>query len=64
MNVYDIEDGFNYSQVHSVVAENMAQAERIFEAKYWPTKVKAIKLHSEYVQIQGYDEQPKEADHA
>ena len=60
MNVYDIEDGFNYSQTHSVVAENMAQAERIFEAKYWPTKVKKITLHSEYVQIQKYDEQPKE----
>lgn len=64
MNVYDIDVGFNYSQTHSVVAENMAQAERIFLAKYWPVQIKTIKLHSEYVQIQGYDEQPKEANHA
>lgn len=60
MKVYDIEDGFNYSQVHSVVAETMAEAERIFKAKYWPVEIKAIRLHSEYVQVQGIDEQPKE----
>ena len=61
MNIYDIEDGFNYSQTHSVVAENMAEAERIYKAKYWPIEIKSIKLHSEYVQIQKYDEKPKEA---
>lgn len=59
MNVYDIETGFSYSQKHSVVAENMSEAERIFLAKYWPTTIKSITLHSEYVQIQKYDEQPK-----
>jgi hypothetical protein len=59
MKVYDIETGFSYSQKHSVVAENMAEAERIFLAKYWPTTIKSITLHSEYVQIQTYDEQPK-----
>ena len=59
MNVYDIETGFSYSQKYSVVAENMAEAERIFLAKYWPTTIKSITLHSEYVQIQKYDEQPK-----
>jgi hypothetical protein len=60
MKVYDIEDGYNYAQVHSVVADSMAEAERIYRAKYWPTTIKAIRLHSEYVQIQGIDEQPKE----
>ena len=60
MKVYDIETGFNYSQNHCVVAESMAEAERIFLAKYWPITIKSIKLHSEYVQIQNYDEQAKE----
>ena len=59
MKVFDIEDGCTYSQVHSVVAENIAEAERIFLGKYWPTTIKAIRLHSEYVQIQGIDEQKK-----
>jgi len=61
MKVFDIENGYSYSQTHSVVAENMAEAERIFLAKYWPTTIKAIKLHSEYVQIQGIDEQAKKS---
>lgn len=60
MRVYDIETEFNYSQTHSVVAESMAEAERIFNAKYWPTTIKAIKLHSVYVQVQGLDEQAKD----
>lgn len=59
MKVYDIETVFTYGQTHSVVADSMAEAERIFKAKYWPTDIKAIKLHSEYVQIQKYDEQAK-----
>jgi hypothetical protein len=60
MNVYDIETGYSYSQIHCVVAENMGEAERIFKAKYWPTEIKSISLHSVYVQIQKYDEQKKE----
>jgi hypothetical protein len=56
MKVFDIDAGCSYSQTHSVVAENMAEAERIFLAKYWPTTIKAIRLHSEYVLIQGIDE--------
>ena len=59
MKVFDIETGFNYSQNHSVVAENMAEAERIFLAKYRPTTIRSIRLHSEYVQIQKFDEQAK-----
>lgn len=60
MKVYDIESEYCYSaQIHSVVAENMAEAERIFLGKYWPRKIKSIQLHSEYVQIQKYDEQFK-----
>ena len=57
MKVYDIDDGYTYSQTHSVVAENMAQAERIFHLKYPYNTIKRITLHSEYVQIQGIDEQ-------
>ena len=59
MKVFDIETDFTYSQTHSVVAENIAEAERIFLGQYWPTTIKAIRLHSEYVQIQGVDEQKK-----
>lgn len=59
MNVYDIITPHNHGQTHSVVADSMAEAERIFEAKYWPITIERIELHSEYVQIQKYDEQPK-----
>jgi hypothetical protein len=37
----------------------MAEAERIFNGKYWPKAIKSITLISEYVQIQGFDEQKK-----
>ncbi len=59
MNVYDINTVYSHSQTHSVVAESMAEAERVFKAKYWPTKIESITLHSEYVQIQTHDEQAK-----
>jgi hypothetical protein len=59
MKVFDIETSFTYAQTHSVVADNMAEAERIFLGKYWPETIKAIRLHSEYVQIQGINEQKK-----
>ena len=56
MKVYDIEDGYSYCQTHSVVAESMAEAERIYKSKYKMNTIKSIKLHSEYVQVQKYDE--------
>jgi hypothetical protein len=62
MYVFDIEDGISLSQTHSVVAESMAEAERVYKCKYWPCTIKRIILHSEYVQIQKYDEQAKEAE--
>jgi len=60
MKAYKIYTGFGDYQNHLVIADNMAQAERIFEAKYWPTEIKEIELISNYVQIQKYDEQAKE----
>jgi hypothetical protein len=60
MKVFDIETGFNYSQIHSVVADNMGEAERVFRARYWPTEIKAIRLHAEYVLVQGIDDIPQE----
>ena len=60
MKVYDIETAYGNHQTHCVVADSMAEAERIFNAKYWPTTIKGITLHSEYVQIQKHDEQKKE----
>lgn len=56
MNVYDIQTEFNYSQKHSVVAENMAMAEKLFKKKYWPITIREIRLHSEYVIVQGQEE--------
>ncbi len=61
MNIYDIETAYSFSQTHCVVAENMAEAERVFTAKYWPTEIRSIRLHSAYVQIQKYDEQKKKS---
>lgn len=59
MKVYKIRTGFSDYQNHCVVADNMAEAERIFNAKYWPTAILSIELWSNYVQIQKYDEQAK-----
>ena len=59
MKVFDIATDGAWSQVHSVVADSIGEAERIFLGKYWPCAIKEIKLHSEYVQIQKYDEQAK-----
>ena len=59
MKVFDIIEECFSSQTHSVVAENMAEAERIYHGKYPYNTIKEIKLHSEYVQIQKYDEQPE-----
>lgn len=56
MNVYKIRTEFYDHLNYCVVAENMAEAERIFNAKYWPKNIKSIELFSEYVQIQKYDE--------
>ncbi len=60
MKVYKINTGFGDCQNHCVVADNMSEAERIFNGKYWPTTIKSIELYSEYVQIQKFDEQAKE----
>lgn len=60
MKVYDIETDYIGCQKHCVVAESFGEAERVFLAKYWPTTIKEIRLHSVYVQIQKFDEQAKE----
>jgi len=51
MNVYDISTPYSYSQVHSVVAPNMAIAESVFQSKYPFTKILSISIHSEYVLV-------------
>ncbi len=60
MKVFKILTGFGDYQNHCVVAENMAEAERIFNSKYWPTTIIKIELWSNYVQIQKWDEQERE----
>jgi hypothetical protein len=59
MRIYDIETSSTGEHVHSVVADCIAEAERIFLGKYCTTNIVSIHLHSEYVQIQKYDEQKK-----
>ena len=49
MKIYDIDTTYNYGQVHSVVADSMAEAERLYKEKYPYTTIREIKLHSEYV---------------
>ena len=57
MKVYDIDDGYNSYQIHSVVANSISEAERIYKGKYPTNIIKRITLHAEYVQIEKYDEQ-------
>jgi hypothetical protein len=52
MKVFDIETTFNRGQTHSVVADDIGKAERLFLAKYPQTTISRIILHSEYVQVQ------------
>ena len=52
MKVFDIITHSTYSQTHSVVAESMAIAEKLFLEKYPFTEILEIKLHSNYVQVQ------------
>ena len=59
MKVFKVSTGCGDYQNHCVVADNMAEAERIFKGKYWPTTIKSIELWSEYVQIQTHDEQQR-----
>lgn len=59
MNVYDILTPYNYSQTHSVVAESMGEAERLYKEQYGPIRIIEIRLHAEYVIVQGVeDERP------
>jgi len=59
MKAFRVSTGFGDYQNHLVIADSMAEAERIFGGKYHTT-IKAIELYSEYVQIQKYDEQKRE----
>ena len=51
MKVFDVQDGYCYSQIHSVVADTMAEAEEIWYKKYPSNKIKTISVHSEYVLV-------------
>ena len=62
MKVYDIHTHYTVSKIHSVVAESIAEAERIFSGKYRDITINSISLHSEYVQIQNYDEQANDVE--
>jgi len=58
MKAYTIKTG-RYYENHCVVADNMGEAERIFKGKYPYATIESIELYSEYVQVQGYDEQAR-----
>ncbi len=49
LKVYDITTFYNYSQKHCVVAENMAEAEKLFLEAYPDITILRIELHTEYV---------------
>jgi len=49
MKVYKIQTPFNYSQTHCVVAENMAEAERLHKEAYPDLDIIEITLISDYV---------------
>lgn len=51
MKIYDIDDGFCFSRQHSVVAYDLAGAEKAYLKHYPGAKIKSIHLHSEYVDI-------------
>lgn len=59
MKAFRITTGFGDYQNYLVIADNMAESERVFNGKYWPTTIKSIELYSNYVQIQKFDEQAK-----
>jgi hypothetical protein len=52
LKVYDIENNYNHGQTHSVVSEDIAEAERIYKREYGPVTINQITLHSEYVLVQ------------
>ena len=52
MKIFDILTPNNYSQTSSVVAKNMATAEKLFLEKYPNLTILEIKLHAEYVIVQ------------
>lgn len=52
MKVFDIFVPGNYSQTHSVVAVSMAKAEEVYLKKHPFAKIREIRLHSSYVEIQ------------
>jgi hypothetical protein len=56
MKVYDIVTPYNYSQTHSVVAESMGEAERLYKQKYNTVRIVEIKLHAEYVVLAAREE--------
>ena len=47
MQVYKILTPFSYSQTHCVVADDMAEAEKLFSEKYPYTKILKIELFSQ-----------------
>lgn len=56
MKVYKMMTGHDDYKNHCVVAESLADAERIFLVKHKGVTIKAVELYSEYVQIQGLEE--------
>ena len=57
MKVYDIETRYGDYQTHSVVAESMAQAERLYQKRYPGSPIYRITLHSEYVIVQPHEQE-------
>ena len=54
MKAYRVHDAFTGSPVQIVIAESIAEAEKVYQ-KYYNNDIKSIELVSEYVLIQEED---------
>jgi len=53
MKAYKVLTPYNYSQTCLVIADNMGEAEKIFNEKYKFTTIISIECISDYVQVKG-----------
>jgi len=60
MKVFRVKTGFDDSQFHCVVAKSISEVERLWKTKY-DTDIRSIELISDYVIVQGYEDDCGEA---
>jgi len=58
MKVFRVKTGFDDSQCHCVVAKSISDVERLWKTEY-DTDIKSIELVSDYVIVQGHEDNRK-----